>query len=157
MKKEDNLYRRGVIFVKRDPFEYRKRLRERERERELNEENERESNEEKEVKPKEEKPQTHVHEFVASTKLAEEGDDRHNHRFAGVTSEVIPVGRHSHIHRIVVNTDFLDHHHEVIIETGPPIPVGNGKHVHFVKGMTTIIDNHEHALEFATLIDRPLV
>nr|WP_255294859.1 YmaF family protein [Bacillus sp. AFS041924] len=115
------------------------------------------SNEEAEVKQTEEKPQTHVHEFVASTKLAEENDDRHNHRFAGVTSEVIPKGRHSHVHRIVVNTDFLDHHHEVIIETGPPIPVGNGKHVHFVKGMTTINDDHEHDLEFATLIDRPLV
>ncbi|MFB7138104.1 YmaF family protein [Gottfriedia sp. NPDC056225] len=134
--------------MKRDPFEYRKRI----RERESNEEAEKVSNEEAEVKP-----QTHVHEFVASTKLAEENDDRHNHRFAGVTSEVIPKGRHSHVHRIVVNTDFLDHHHEVIIETGPPIPVGNGKHVHFVKGMTTINDDHEHDLEFATLIDRPLV
>ncbi|WP_088041474.1 YmaF family protein [Bacillus sp. EAC] len=103
------------------------------------------------------KAQTHVHEFLASTKLAEEGDDRHNHRFAGVTSEVIPKGRHSHIHRITVNTDFLDHHHEVIIETGPPIPVGNGKHVHFVRGMTTENDEHDHDLEFATLIDKPLV
>jgi len=103
------------------------------------------------------KVQTHVHEFLASTKLAEEGDDRHNHRFAGVTSEVIPKGRHSHIHRITVNTDFLDHHHEVIIETGPPIPVGNGKHVHFVRGMTTENDEHDHDLEFATLIDKPLV
>ena len=139
--------------MKRDPFEYRKRI----REKEANEEKERAAKEEKDVKQKEDKPQTHVHEFVASTKLAEEGNDRHNHRFAGVTGEVIPVGRHSHIHRIAVNTDFLDHHHEVIIETGPPIPVGNGKHVHFVKGMTTIIDNHEHDLEFATLIDRPLV
>ncbi|WP_088069939.1 YmaF family protein [Gottfriedia luciferensis] len=116
-----------------------------------------EPNEERVSNEETEKPQTHVHEFVASTKLAEEGEDRHNHRFAGVTSEVIPKGRHSHVHRITVNTDFLDHHHEVIIETGPPIPVGNGKHVHFVKGMTTIIDNHEHELEFATLIDRPLV
>ena len=139
--------------MKRDPFEYRKRI----REREAKEEAEKVSNEEAEVKQTEDKPQTHVHEFVASTKLAEEGEDRHNHRFAGVTSEVIPKGRHSHVHRIVVNTDFLDHHHEVIIETGPPIPVGNGKHVHFVKGMTTIIEDHEHDLEFATLIDRPLV
>ncbi len=100
--------------------------------------------------------QTHVHEFVASTKLAEEGDDRHNHRFAGVTGEVIPKGG-SHVHVLFTNTDFLDHHHEVGIETGPAIPVGNGKHVHFVKGRTTRDDGHVHKLEFATLIQKPLV
>lgn len=33
--------------------------------------------------------QTHNHEFLGSTRFAEEGDDRHNHRFAGVTSEAI--------------------------------------------------------------------
>ncbi|WP_342045874.1 YmaF family protein [Bacillus sp. OTU530] len=104
----------------------------------------------------EETIQTHVHEFVSSTKLAEEGDDRHNHRFAGVTSEVIPKGD-NHVHVIFVNTDFLDHHHEVAIETGPAIPVGNGKHVHFVKGTTTLDDGHVHELEFATLIQKPLV
>ncbi|PGZ96119.1 hypothetical protein COE51_17885 [Bacillus pseudomycoides] len=100
--------------------------------------------------------QTHVHEFVASTKLAEEGDDRHNHRFAGVTSEVIPKGD-SHVHIILVNTDFFNHHHEVAIETGPAIPVGDGKHVHFVKGTTTLDDGHVHEIEFATLIQKPLI
>src|SRR3954469_13097180 len=100
--------------------------------------------------------QTHVHEFLASTKLAEEGDDRHNHRFAGVTSDIIPRGK-SHVHVLLTNTDFLDHHHEVGIETGPAIPVGDGKHVHFVKGTTTLDDGHVHELEFATLIQKPLV
>ncbi|MEH7309277.1 YmaF family protein [Neobacillus drentensis] len=104
----------------------------------------------------EESVQTHVHEFLASTKLAEEGEDRHNHRFAGVTSEVIPKGD-SHVHVILTNTDFLDHHHEVGIQTGPAIPVGNGKHVHFVNGITTLDDGHVHELEFATLIEKPLV
>ncbi|MEH7479550.1 YmaF family protein [Neobacillus drentensis] len=104
----------------------------------------------------EESAQTHVHEFLASTKLAEEGEDRHNHRFAGVTGEVIPKGD-SHVHVLLTNTDFLDHHHEVGIQTGPAIPVGNGKHVHFVKGITTLDDGHVHELEFATLIDKPLV
>ncbi|MGF7050283.1 hypothetical protein J2T13_004808 [Paenibacillus sp. DS2015] len=33
--------------------------------------------------------QRHVHEFEGSTKLAEEGADRHNHRFAGVTGESV--------------------------------------------------------------------
>ena len=104
----------------------------------------------------EQEGQTHVHEFVASTKLAEEGDDRHNHRFAGVTSEVIPRGN-SHVHVLLTNTDFLDHHHEVGIETGPAINVGDGKHVHFVKGSTTLDDGHVHQLVFATLIQKPLV
>lgn len=100
--------------------------------------------------------QTHVHEFEGSTKLAEECDDRHNHRFAGVTSEVIPVGN-SHVHAILVNTDFLDHHHEIGIRTGIAIPVGGGKHVHLVEGVTTINDDHNHNFIFTTLIDRPLV
>ncbi|MGX9135021.1 YmaF family protein [Rummeliibacillus sp. JY-2-4R] len=100
--------------------------------------------------------QTHVHEFEASTKLAEEGEDRHNHCFAGVTSEVIPRGD-SHVHVLLTNTDFLDHHHEVGIETGPAIDVGDGKHMQFVSGTTTLDDGHIHELEFATLIQQPLV
>lgn len=104
----------------------------------------------------EQETQTHVHEFTASTKLAEEDDDRHNHRFAGVTSEVIPT-RNSHIHAILVNTDFLDHHHEVGILTGPAINVGQGKHIHLVNGTTTLDDGHVHELLFTTLIDKPLV
>ncbi len=104
----------------------------------------------------EENVQTHVHEFTASTKLAEEDDDRHNHRFAGVTSEVIPRGN-SHVHSILVNTDFLDHHHEVAITTGPAIHVGEGKHIHLIKGTTTFDDGHVHDLLFTTLIDKPLV
>ncbi|WP_141431029.1 YmaF family protein [Bacillus sp. 03113] len=102
------------------------------------------------------KTQTHVHEFLGSTKLAEEDEERYNHRFAGVTGEAIPRGR-SHFHEIETNTDFFDHHHEVVIRTGPAIPVGNGKHVHFVEGMTTVDDEHDHDFEFATLIDKPLI
>ncbi|NGQ96465.1 hypothetical protein G3578_14975 [Brevibacillus sp. SYP-B805] len=100
--------------------------------------------------------QTHVHEFLGSTKLAEQGSERHNHRFAGVTGGVIPRGN-SHVHAIFTNTDFFDHHHEVVILTGPAIPVGNGKHVHFVKGTTTRDDGHVHAFEFSTLIQKPLI
>ncbi|MFJ7935522.1 YmaF family protein [Sporosarcina sp. NPDC096371] len=104
----------------------------------------------------EQETQTHVHEFTASTKLAEENDDRHNHRFAGVTSEIIPT-RNSHVHAILVNTDFLDHHHEVGITTGPAINVGHGKHIHLINGTTTFDDGHVHELLFTTLIDKPLV
>ncbi|WP_066635979.1 YmaF family protein [Desulfolucanica intricata] len=100
--------------------------------------------------------QTHVHEFLGSTKLAPEGELRHNHRFAGVTSEAIPKGD-SHIHAILVNTDFVFNHlHEVGVETGPAIKVGNGRHVHFVKGITTLNADHIHKFVFATLIEDPL-
>ncbi len=101
--------------------------------------------------------QTHVHEFENSTKLAEENDDRHNHRVAGVTSQVIPLPGGNHKHVILSNTDFFDHHHEIGVETGPAIDVGNGKHVHFVKGKTTIDDGHFHNFAFTTQIQSPLL
>ena len=101
--------------------------------------------------------QTHVHEFLGSVKLAEQGNDRHNHRFAGVTSEVIPISGGSHKHVFMVNSDFFDHHHEVAGETGPAIAVGNGKHVHFATGQTTVDEDHFHNFQFATLIDSPLL
>lgn len=101
--------------------------------------------------------QSHTHEFTASTKLAEEDEDRHNHRFAGVTSQVIPIGGNQHVHVIMVNTDFFGHHHEVATMTGPAIPVGDGKHVHFVKAITTLDDGHVHEYEFTTLVQEPLV
>jgi len=101
--------------------------------------------------------QSHVHEFLSSVKLAEEDDDRHNHRVAGVTSQVIPIPGGSHKHAILSNTDFFDHHHEIGVETGPAVPVGGGKHVHFVTGMTTIDDGHNHNFAFATLIESPLL
>jgi hypothetical protein len=104
------------------------------------------------------KVQRHVHEFEGSTKLAEEGNDRHNHRFAGVTGQAIRVGK-SHVHEIdLTNTDFLNHFHKLKkIITGPAIAVGNGKHVHFVTGQTTLNDGHVHPFKFATLIQAPLV
>ncbi|WP_291582722.1 YmaF family protein [Clostridium sp. UBA6640] len=99
---------------------------------------------------------THTHEFLGSVKLAEQGDDRHNHRFAGVTSEVIPMGN-SHVHAILVNTDFfLNHHHEIGVITGLAIDVGNGKHVHLTTGVTTLVDGHNHPFIFTTLIESPL-
>lgn len=97
--------------------------------------------------------QTHVHEFEASTHLAETGEDRHNHRFAGVTGEVIPLGNGKHKHELRTNTDFfVNHHHQVIADTGPNISVSSDKHVHFVHSFTTFVDGHKHEVEFATLI-----
>lgn len=104
-------------------------------------------------------PQTHVHEFEESTKLAEEGDDRHNHRVAGVTGEVIPIGGGRHIHPYgISNTDFLDHHHEIGGTTGPDIPIPNtNKHVHVIAGNTTCNDGHSHEYLFTSQINSPLV
>lgn len=101
-------------------------------------------------------PAMHVHEFEGSTMLAEECDERHNHRFAGVTSELIPLPS-DHVHGFFTNTDFFDHHHEVVGLTGPAIDVGNNKHVHFVNFFTTLDDGHVHQYIFATLILSPLV
>ena len=103
--------------------------------------------------------QTHVHEYSESVKLAESGNDRHNHRAAGVTGEAIPTsdGR-SHVHRIYDNVDFLDHFHQIRVVTGPAIRIpGTNKHVHLVRGNTTVNDGHRHEFLFTTQIDAPLV
>ena len=106
--------------------------------------------------PQDGSSQTHVHEFQGSTKLAEAGEDRHNHRFAGVSSSVIPFGS-SHVHGILTNTDFFDnHHHEIAAVSGPAIEVGDGKHVHFAKFITTVDDGHFHEFQFASLIEDPI-
>lgn len=103
--------------------------------------------------------QTHTHEFTASTELALHGNLRHNHRFAGVTSEAIPVGN-NHIHKIKVNTAFdIGHYHEVVVRTGPGItvnpdaPLEEQVHIHFVEGETTVNGAvlHDHDLRFSTL------
>lgn len=100
--------------------------------------------------------QTHTHEFLGSTKIAEIEEDPHNHRFAGVTGEAIPIPG-SHIHKVKTNTDFYENHfHMICDETGPAIPVCEGRHIHFVKGRTTENDDHRHEFIFATLIDNPI-
>lgn len=100
--------------------------------------------------------QSHVHEYLGSTRIAEAKEDPHNHRFAGVTSEAIPRSD-SHVHQLLGNTDFYEeHHHEVGATTGPAIPVGGGRHVHFVYGRTTCDDGHVHEFIFATLIENPI-
>lgn len=98
--------------------------------------------------------QTHNHEFAGSVMIA--GKIPHNHRFAGVTSEAIPY-RRSHVHAILVNTDFFfNHYHELGIRTGPAIDVGNGKHIHLAEGETTENFGHDHDFIFTTSIENPL-
>ncbi|MCC5416794.1 YmaF family protein [Clostridium botulinum] len=94
--------------------------------------------------------QTHVHEFLGSTRLAEIQTEPHNHRFAGVSGQAIRSGN-SHVHRITTNTDFFDHFHMINVLSGPAIPV-----VHFVSGVTSFNDGHRHEFIFATLIEAPI-
>ncbi len=103
------------------------------------------------------KQQTHVHEFLGSVKIAEANIDPHNHRFAGVSGEAIPIGNNNHVHDIKTRTDFYeDHFHEIIVRSQPAICVGNDRHVHFVCGTTTEVDDHVHDFIFATLIEDPI-
>ncbi|APQ74068.1 YmaF family protein [Clostridium botulinum] len=99
--------------------------------------------------------QTHVHEFLGSTRLAEIQTEPHNHRFAGVSGQAIRSGN-SHVHRITTNTDFFNHFYMINVLSGPAIPVGNGRHVHFVSGVTSFNDGHRHEFIFATLIEAPI-
>lgn len=101
--------------------------------------------------------QSHTHEFSGSTKLFGEGGERHNHRFAGVTSQVIPLPGRNHRHTVYTLTDYFGHLHEVAVETGPAVDVGNGKHIHYVTGSTTFDSGHSHEFSFATMIEAPLM
>lgn len=103
--------------------------------------------------------QTHVHEVVGSVRLAELNEDPHNHRFAGVTDEVIQVPG-GHIHKLFTKTDFYENHfHPICVKTGLAVRVGQGddaRHVHFIDAKTQIEDGHFHEFIAATLIDNPI-
>ena len=101
--------------------------------------------------------QSHVHEFELSTIDAQNNNCRHNHRYAGITSEVIPLPCGQHKHAILTSTDSNGHHHEIGIETGPAIEVGKGKHIHFVFGETTLDEFHFHRFQFTTEIQNPTI
>ncbi|MGE5560793.1 MAG: YmaF family protein [Chloroflexota bacterium] len=99
--------------------------------------------------------QKHVHEILGSTKLAETGADRHNHRFAVISGQAICTDT-SHVHRVFTRTDFFNNHfHFISGVSGPAIKVGNGKHVHFVSSQTSFNDGHRHRFVFASLIENP--
>lgn len=104
------------------------------------------------------KHQMHVHEVAGSVRVAEP-DDPHNHRFAGVTGEVIRV-RGGHIHKFKTKTDFYENHfHEICVETGLNVKVGKGgdeRHVHFIDENTKVADGHFHEFIVATLIENPI-
>lgn len=101
--------------------------------------------------------QTHVHETLGSVEIAEPNTDPHNHRFATVTGQVIPISGNNHVHELVFRTDFYeDHFHEFRGRTGPAISVGGGRHVHFIESVTTVSEGHRHEFRVATLINDPI-
>ena len=97
--------------------------------------------------------QTHVHEVLGSTRLA--GRREHDHRFATVSGEIIPIGMGDHVHEVKFRTDFFaEHYHEFCGRTSGAIPVGD-RHVHFLQAVTTLDDGHRHEFRVATLIEDP--
>ena len=104
---------------------------------------------------KEQKP---VHEITGSTRIFQECDGCHNHRFCTVSGEAMSIpGKQDHYHEVKFHTDFSDgHYHEFCGKTYGAIDVGNGKHVHYLKDFTKEEDGHKHEFQFATLIDSPI-
>ena len=100
--------------------------------------------------------QRHVHELLGSVQIAEPEEDPHNHRFATVSGEAIPIGNDDHIHEVRFRTDFYEEHfHEFCGRTSGAVAVGD-RHVHFLPGVTTISDGHNHPFRSATMIDDPI-
>lgn len=103
--------------------------------------------------------QTHVHEVLGSVRIVSPNNDAHNHRFAGVTEEVMQVPG-GHIHKLFTKTDFYeDHFHPICVRTGLQVIVGTGddaRHVHFIDSQTEVEDKHFHEFIAATLIQNPI-
>jgi hypothetical protein len=96
--------------------------------------------------------QFHVHEVQGSVEIAEREEDPHNHRFATVSGQAIPIGQNNHFHRVAFRTDFYENHfHEFCGRTGGAIPVGD-RHVHFLESETTFNDGHRHEFRLSTFM-----
>ncbi len=68
----------------------------------------------------------HNHEIQGSVRLAGEGCEAHNHRFATVSGNAIDVGQ-SHVHDVTFTTDTYDgHKHEFCGRTSIGYPTGCG-------------------------------
>lgn len=106
--------------------------------------------------PQNNRPQRHVHEIQGSVQIAEREEDPHNHRFATVSGQAIPIGNGDHVHNVRFRTDFYENHfHEFRGRTGGMIRVGD-RHVHFLESVTSRNDSHRHAFRLGTFIDNPI-
>lgn len=107
--------------------------------------------------PCEPRQQRHVHEILGSVMIAEREEDPHNHRFATVSCEAIPLSNGDHVHEIRFRTDFYeDHFHEFAGRSGGMIDVGGGRHVHFIESQTNVEEGHFHLFRVAFLIEDPI-
>ncbi|ODU58413.1 MAG: hypothetical protein ABT01_00315 [Clostridium sp. SCN 57-10] len=101
--------------------------------------------------------QRHVHEILGSVMVAEIEEDPHNHRFATVSGEAIPLPNGNHVHDVLFRTDFYENHFHVFSgRSGEAIHVGGGRHVHFAEAQTSINDGHFHRFRVAALIQDPI-
>lgn len=101
--------------------------------------------------------QRHDHEIEGSVEIAEPQEDPHNHRFATVSGQAIPIGGGDHVHEVEFRTDFYeDHFHTFKGRSGGAIQVGGGRHVHFAMSQTNLVDGHRHQFRFASLINDPI-
>ena len=100
--------------------------------------------------------QSHLHEVQGSVGIAGPQGKLHNHRFATVTGEAIPVGSGDHIHDVYFRTDFyFNHFHEFGGRTGGAIRVGD-RHVHFLKSYTTTNFGHMHDFRLSSSMENPI-
>ena len=74
------------------------------------------------------RPEQHVHEILGSTVIAERCECAHNHRFATVSGEAIPVGDGRHVHFANSCTTSADGHtHEFRVATLIDNPIEESK------------------------------
>lgn len=100
--------------------------------------------------------QEHVHEVQGSVMIAEPETDPHNHRFATVSGEAIPISKTDHVHEVTFRTDFYEEHfHFFRGRTGGAITVGD-RHVHFLASQTSMNDGHRHEFRLSTFINDPI-
>lgn len=101
--------------------------------------------------------QFHVHEILGSLMIAERKEDPHNHRFATVSGQAIPIGNGDHVHEVEFRTDFYEEHFHLFKgRSGGMLQVGGGRHVHFAAAETTVNDGHKHEFRVAALINDPI-
>lgn len=92
--------------------------------------------------------QEHSHIFYGTTTC----NDRHIHRYAGVTS-LEPTGI-PHIHILEGKTSFSSGHcHEIRIRSSQSMQLPDGSHTHYYEDETVFEDGHIHFVFTYTSID----
>lgn len=100
---------------------------------------------------------SHNHELLGSVQLPTNNVEAHNHRFAVVTDEAIPIcGGDDHVHEVCFTTDTYEgHDHEFRGRTGSAIWIGD-RHVHCIDDTVEPERGHVHCFRAVTLINDPI-